>query len=50
MNLKKKQYDGDVWYNGLSLGLRVRDYTVHILFESGENQINSAKLGLTYRL
>ena len=50
MNLKKKQYSGDVWYNGFSLGLRVRDYTVHILFESGENQINSAKLGLTYRL
>jgi len=50
MNLKKEYYDGSVGYSGFTLGLRLKDYTVHMMFESGENKIKSTKLGLTYRL
>lgn len=50
MNLEGEENDRQANYSGFTLGLRIKDYTVHLMFESGQNEIRSGKFGLTYRL
>ncbi|MEL0457529.1 hypothetical protein WJN01_14915 [Flavobacteriaceae bacterium SZ-1-7] len=43
-------FSGDATYSGITLGLRLKKYTISLIYESGQNQIRSSKLGLTYQL
>ena len=45
-----KEYSRQVNYSGFTMGLRMKKYTFHVVFESGENKIRSTKLGLSYQL
>ncbi|WP_242155422.1 hypothetical protein [Aestuariivivens sediminis] len=42
-------YGYDTVFNGLTVGLRLHKYTFHLIYETGENEIRSTKLGLTYQ-
>ena len=50
--LNLRDYDKYDKFNnsGYSFGFRFKDYTAHLMFESGNNGIRSGKFGLTYRL
>ena len=50
MNLKDNSERDKVNYSGCSFGYRIKDYTIYLMFESGQNKIRSGKFGLTYRL
>ena len=43
-------YSGETAYNGFSFGLRLDKYSVHLIHESGQQDIRSTKFGLTYQL
>lgn len=45
-----EMYDGPTGFSGFTLGLRLKKYTLSAIFETGQGDINSTKLGLTYRL
>ncbi len=43
-------FSGDATYRGITLGLRLKKYTISLIYESGQNEIQSSKLGLTNQL
>lgn len=43
-------YSTSTYFNGITLGLRINKYTVSAIFETGEGDISSTKIGLTYKL
>lgn len=51
LNFKDAElYSGTTGFSGFTLGLTFNKYTLHTIFESGQNDIRSTKIGLTYRL
>jgi len=47
---KSEMYSRSTGFNGYTIGLRLRKYTLHLIHESGQNNIRSTKIGLTYQL
>lgn len=45
-----EMYDGSTSFSGLTIGLTFNRCTVHTIFETGEGDIKSTKIGLTYKL
>ncbi|MFI1742964.1 hypothetical protein [Thalassobellus sediminis] len=43
-------YDVDTSFNGFTIGLRLKKYTISSIFETGQGDIQSTKIGLTYKL
>lgn len=43
-------FDGDTSFSGYTMGLRLKNYTISFIYESGQNEIQSSKIGLTYKL
>ena len=51
LNYKNTGYYSDsTGFSGITLGLRLKKYSVNAIFESGEGDIRSSKIGLTYKL
>lgn len=51
LNLEEtNMYNDKNGFSGFTIGLRLKRYTLSILYESGQNEIRSTKLGLTYQL
>ena len=51
MNYKNtKLYSGSTYFNGITFGLRLKNYTMSVIFETGEGDIKSSKFGLSYKL
>lgn len=51
LNYKNTElYSDSTGFNGISLGLRLKKYSVNAIFETGEGDIKSSKIGLTYKL
>ncbi|WP_242202288.1 hypothetical protein [Aestuariivivens insulae] len=50
MNNDDYEYGYDTEFNGFTVGLRLKKYTLHFIHETGQNDIRSTKLGLTYNL
>ena len=46
----KKRYDGVTGFSGFSFGLRLNKYILSVIFETGQGDIHSTKIGLTYQL
>jgi len=45
-----EMYSGTTDFSGLTFGLTFNKYTIHAIFESGQGEIRSTKIGLTYKL
>ncbi|MGE5943034.1 MAG: hypothetical protein ACM31G_01725 [Flavobacteriales bacterium] len=43
-------YSDTTGFSGLTLGLRLKKYAVNVIFETGQGDIKSSKIGLTYKL
>ena len=51
LNFKDTEmYRGTTEFSGITIGLTINKCTIHAIFESGEGDIRSAKIGLTYKL
>jgi len=50
INFNDGFYDGTTGFSGFTIGLRLKKYTISTIFETGQGDINSTKLGLTYKL
>ena len=44
------KYDIDTGFNGFTFGLRLNNYTISSIFETGQGEIKSTKVGITYKL
>ncbi|UKM66248.1 hypothetical protein GSB9_02829 [Flavobacteriaceae bacterium GSB9] len=43
-------FDGDNAFRGFTVGVRLKKHSLNFIYELGQNEIRSAKLGLTYQL
>lgn len=51
LNYKDTQmYSGTTSFSGITLGVRLKKYAFHAVFETGEGDIKSTKVGVTYNL
>lgn len=51
LNYKNTElYSGTTGFSGITLGLRLKKYTVNAIFEKGNGDIKSSKIGITYKL
>lgn len=51
LNYKNTElYSDSTGFSGITLGLRLKKYSVNAIFETGEGDIKSSKIGLTYKL
>ncbi len=51
LNFKETEmYSGTTGFSGITFGLRLKNYIINAIFESGEGEIKSTKIGLTYKL
>ena len=51
LNYKNNElYAGATGFSGVTIGLRLKKYTLSTIFETGQGDIRSTKIGLTYQL